>query len=100
MAVSQWIPNFNLRLGQLQRIFDLSTFTGVQVWLGGLFFPEAFVTATRQSVAHRNSWSLETLSLRVDLEAVQEPGWFMLEGMFNLAIIENILTEISSRTLT
>ena len=35
------------------------------VWLGGLFIPEAFITATRQYVAHANSWSLEKLYLEV-----------------------------------
>ena len=33
--------------------------------MGGLFNPEAFVTATRQCVAQANSWSLEELSLDV-----------------------------------
>ena len=28
------------------------------VWLGGLFTPEAYITATRQYVAQANSWSL------------------------------------------
>ena len=35
------------------------------VWMGGLFNPEAFVTATRQCVAQANTWSLEELSLDV-----------------------------------
>ena len=34
-------------------------------WLGGLFAPEAFITATRQCVAQANSWSLEDLKLDV-----------------------------------
>ncbi len=35
------------------------------VWLGGLFIPEAYITATRQYVAQANSWSLEELYLQV-----------------------------------
>jgi dynein heavy chain 1 len=35
------------------------------VWLGGLFNPEAYITATRQCVAQANSWSLEELALHV-----------------------------------
>ena len=35
------------------------------VWLGGLFNPEAFITATRQCVAQANSWSLEELCLDI-----------------------------------
>jgi len=35
------------------------------VWLGGLFIPEAYITATRQYVAQSNQRSLEELVLRV-----------------------------------
>jgi len=37
----------------------------LQVWLGGLFISEAYITATRQYVAQANSWSLEELYLDV-----------------------------------
>lgn len=37
------------------------------MWLGGLFNPEAYITATRQYVAQANGWSLEELSLQVDI---------------------------------
>lgn len=40
----------------------------VKVWLGGLFNPEAYITATRQYVAQANSWSLEELNLVVEIE--------------------------------
>eukprot|EP00727_Mastigamoeba_balamuthi_P010917 m51a1_g6448 putative cytoplasmic dynein 1 heavy chain 1 (4576) ;mRNA; r:416422-430644 len=36
------------------------------VWLGGLFHPEAYVTATRQAASRANGWSLETLHLVLD----------------------------------
>ena len=39
----------------------------VTVWLGGLFLPEAFLTATRQVAARAHSWSLETLELEAPL---------------------------------
>ena len=35
------------------------------MWLGGLFVPEAFITASRQYVAQAHNHSLEELSLRV-----------------------------------
>ena len=79
--MSQWIPDFGTRLAQLDRISQLESFVGVEVWLGGLFFPEAYVTATRQAVAQRNRWSLETLSLRLDLHASGDPSAFIVEGM-------------------
>jgi dynein heavy chain 1 len=37
------------------------------VWLGGLFNPEAYITATRQCIAQANSWSLEELQLDVSI---------------------------------
>lgn len=45
----------------------------MNVWLGGLFIPEAYITATRQYVAQANSWSLEELSLQVTVtDATQQ----------------------------
>lgn len=76
-----WIPNFSQRLRQLEKVAQAGSFTGLSVWLGGLFFPEAYVTATRQAVAHRMSWSLETLDLRLDLEQEGDPAAFAVEGM-------------------
>jgi len=40
-------------------------FQSVTVWLGGLFNPEAYFTATRQCVAQANGWSIEELVLDV-----------------------------------
>ncbi len=42
-------------------------FKGFPVWLGGLLNPEAYITATRQCVAQANSWSLEELTLEVNI---------------------------------
>ncbi len=81
MAVSEWIANFARRLAQLDDIAGLDNLSNVEVWLGGLFFPEAYVTATRQAVAHKKRWSLETLHLRLDIERVNDPGAFIIEGI-------------------
>lgn len=40
-------------------------FQNLHIWLGGMFVPEAYITATRQFVAQANNWSLEELSLEV-----------------------------------
>ena len=37
------------------------------MWLGGLFAPEAYITATRQCVAQANLWPLEELYLEVKI---------------------------------
>jgi len=80
MGVSEWIANFARRLSRLDAIAGLDNLSNVEVWLGGLFFPEAYITATRQAVAHRKKWSLETLSLRLDIERVNDPGAFIIDG--------------------
>jgi dynein heavy chain 1, cytosolic len=82
MAVSEWISNLARRLAQLDTVASQSL-SNVQVWLGGLFFPEAYITATRQAVAHRKRWSLETLQLRLDIERVNDPGAFVVDGKLN-----------------
>jgi len=80
MGVAQWIPDFATRLTQLENLAQLASFVGVEVWLGGLFFPEAYVTATRQAVAQRNGWSLETLYLYLDIDQPDDSSAFVVEG--------------------
>lgn len=80
MSVSEWIPNFGRRLAQLDHISGLTDLSNIEVWLGGLFYPEAYITATRQAVAHRKKWSLETLHLQLDLERVNDPEAFIIDG--------------------
>jgi dynein heavy chain 1 len=81
MAVSGWIADFARRLAQLDSIASLDHLNDVEVWLGGLFFPEAYITATRQAVAHRKKWSLETLHLHLDIESVNDPQAFIIDGL-------------------
>mmetsp|Transcript_45140 Transcript_45140/g.88993 ORF Transcript_45140/g.88993 Transcript_45140/m.88993 type:complete len:167 (+) Transcript_45140:44-544(+) len=38
------------------------------LWGGGLLFPEAYLTATRQAVAHKFKWSLEDLFLIISID--------------------------------
>uniref|UniRef100_A0A915HKX7 Dynein heavy chain, cytoplasmic n=1 Tax=Romanomermis culicivorax TaxID=13658 RepID=A0A915HKX7_ROMCU len=70
-TVIQWIYDFAERIKQLNEISNAfvkdqaKAFKNVRVWLGGLFAPEAYITATRQFVAQSNAWSLEELFLEV-----------------------------------
>ena len=80
LAVTGWISDFARRLVQLDQIAMLDNLNNVEVWLGGLFFPEAYITATRQAVAHRKKWSLETLHLKLDIDKVNDPGAFIVDG--------------------
>ena len=83
MGVSEWIGDFARRLAQLSEIAGLDNLNNIEVWLGGLFFPEAYITATRQAVAHRKRWSLETLHLQLDIERVNDPEAFIVDGKWS-----------------
>ncbi|KNC81234.1 hypothetical protein SARC_06435 [Sphaeroforma arctica JP610] len=70
LALPEWMVDFTARMTQLQSIS-----AGVEqgellqdIWLGGLMYPEAYITATRQAVAQANKWSLEELSLQLQLD--------------------------------
>ncbi|QQP51744.1 Dynein heavy chain_ cytoplasmiclike [Caligus rogercresseyi] len=70
-TVMDWIKDFSQRIQQLKLISKTvvdrtaSALKSVTVWLGGLFNPEAYITATRQYVSQANSWSLEELYLDI-----------------------------------
>jgi len=71
LTVIQWIVDLAERLKQLQNVARSTNAGGakelksIKVWLGGLFIPEAYITATRQFVSQANQWSLEELALEV-----------------------------------
>ncbi|XP_044127627.1 cytoplasmic dynein 1 heavy chain 1 isoform X1 [Bufo gargarizans] len=77
MTVIQWVADFSDRIKQLQNISQAAAASGAKelknlhVWLGGLFVPEAYITATRQYVAQANSWSLEELCPEVSVTTSQ-----------------------------
>lgn len=92
ITVIQWITDFSLRVKQLQHIVSTTQQGGAKelknlnVWLGGLFIPEAYITATRQYVAQANSWSLEELYLQVKVmdgksTAPMDPCSFAITGL-------------------
>lgn len=77
LTVIQWITDFSERIRQLQQVSQASSTSAsslknLNVWLGGLFIPEAFITATRQFVAQANNWSLEELHLEVRIEETEK----------------------------
>jgi len=71
LTVIQWIVDLAERMKQLKNVSKVTNTSGARelkntkVWLGGLFMPEAFITASRQYVAQANQWSLEELYLKV-----------------------------------
>jgi len=84
-SLAQYIANLSARLAQLE---DLAKGADDRksVWLGGLFQPEAYITATRQTVAHKNGWSLEQLSLSVALNQTSDVDAFSIEGNLKSSI--------------
>ncbi len=66
--VSEWIDDFKKRIEQLLKLSGSKDFGRTGMWFGGLLFPEAFMTATRQSVAQENKWSLEELELKFEVD--------------------------------
>ncbi|CAF3748715.1 unnamed protein product [Rotaria sordida] len=73
ISAMQWMSDFIARLKQLEKLVTLTITEGVQslrhvqMWLGGLFTPEAYLTATRQCAAQSLHVSLEELVMHVQM---------------------------------
>lgn len=63
MSLNAWFSDF------VRRCEEVAKLTPNLARLGGQFFPEALITATRQLVAQRNGWSVEELDMEVKLLA-------------------------------
>eukprot|EP00124_Ichthyophonus_hoferi_P001082 Ihof_evm1s50 gene=Ihof_evmTU1s50 len=85
VTLPAWVADFGDRVKQLGHIVaNGGRLDSQSLWLGGLFVPEAYITATRQAIAQANGWSLEELSLKVELEMKgSQPGpqGFVITGM-------------------
>jgi len=86
MKVDPWIGDLVQRLGKLQQLVAACTDKGLgshQVWLGGLFQPGAFLTATRQWTARVKRVALESLRLSLLVGgAAQDETQFLVDGAF------------------
>eukprot|EP01117_Protostelium_nocturnum_P006264 TRINITY_DN2259_c0_g1_i6.p1 TRINITY_DN2259_c0_g1~~TRINITY_DN2259_c0_g1_i6.p1 ORF type:complete len:4259 (-),score=1954.67 TRINITY_DN2259_c0_g1_i6:110-12886(-) len=73
VSVHSWIADFSARIKQLSTIGDKKSGSSSPdygrngIWLGGLFQSEAFITATRQAAAQAHGWSVENLSLSIQI---------------------------------
>eukprot|EP01087_Luapelamoeba_hula_P013883 TRINITY_DN4004_c0_g1_i3.p1 TRINITY_DN4004_c0_g1~~TRINITY_DN4004_c0_g1_i3.p1 ORF type:complete len:330 (+),score=68.23 TRINITY_DN4004_c0_g1_i3:813-1802(+) len=69
LSVSLWLVDL------AQRVVALRTAqTPTSIWLGGLLHPHAFMTATRQTAARANSWSVERMELHVQVLSRDGPA--------------------------
>jgi len=66
-TATEWVIDFVKRLAQLEELASEPSYRHKKLWLGGFFFPEALITATRQSVAESHQWSLEELDLIIEV---------------------------------
>jgi len=67
LSCIEWIQDFKARLAQLADASTSTDYGKRGMWLGGLIYPEAYMTATRQAVAQDQKLSLEELELRLDI---------------------------------
>jgi len=61
VPVTLWVNDLVRRIQQLNALAGSTEYGKNGIWFGGLLFPEAYLTATRQAVAQENDWSLEEL---------------------------------------
>lgn len=80
-SVGIFVSSLVHRLAQLESIASGSAVGSV--WLGGFFQPEAYVTATRQAVAHDKGWSLEQLVLSLDVDDITAEGYKIKGGCWS-----------------
>ncbi len=67
MGINEWIVDLTNRVSQLNKLSEDKEFGKSNIWLGGLIFPEAYLTATRQFVAQSLKVPLDELVLTIDL---------------------------------
>jgi len=67
IPVTAWVNDFVKRVEQLKRLSASKDYGQSGLWYGGLLFPEAYLTATRQAVAQNNNYSLEELQLQFEV---------------------------------
>ena len=80
ISLHEWVADFQSRLVQLQDIAQRESYDNLRIWIGGLFIPESFITATRQAIAQSRGWSLEELVMEVDVADTSVSGGFALSG--------------------
>ncbi|KAE8211193.1 hypothetical protein CF327_g5033 [Tilletia walkeri] len=82
MPLGLWVADLAQRLAQLEAVSKEARYERFSVTLGLLFAPGAYLTATRQAVAHRTRTSLENLRLELRVnDGGRAEGGFALQGL-------------------
>lgn len=72
ISCTAWVTDFVKRVDQLKKLSASKDYGQSGLWYGGLLFPEAYLTATRQSVAQNTGSSLEQLQLKFEIDLNEE----------------------------
>ena len=86
VTVAEWLLDFKTRVQQLSTLTEETTKSAASfgkkgIWLGGFFFPEAFMTATRQATSQRHKWSLDELTLEIKTGNRSDEDSFIITGL-------------------
>lgn len=65
-GLAAWFADLLLRIKELENWTNDFNLPSV-VWLSGLFNPQSFITAVMQSMARKNEWPLDRMTLQVDV---------------------------------
>ncbi|KAJ2371704.1 dynein heavy chain, partial [Coemansia sp. RSA 2603] len=68
VTLARWVADFAARLAHGRELAEHLGDPEFAVWLGGLMFPEAFITATRQAAAQQMGCALEELHVNLALQ--------------------------------
>ena len=88
LSLSRWLEDIQRRLRQLESLPQRLALRSV--WLGGFFFPRAFLTAAKQELAHSSGLALDIVVLKPEVTRAAtaellhgvEAGSFYLTGLF------------------
>jgi dynein heavy chain 1 len=67
LNVSEWIIDLRCRVLQLNKISAEKDYGKKNIWMGGIIFPEAYLTATRQYVASNMKVPLDELVISMEM---------------------------------
>jgi len=84
LNVSEWIMDLRYRVQQLNKISAEKDFGKKNIWMGGIIFPEAYLTATRQYVASNMKVPLDELVISIEMPKVIdkiEDNEFVVSGI-------------------
>jgi len=87
ISLNGWVQDLTKRVKQMKTVGEQKngSYGRGGIWVGGLFHPEAFITATRQAAAQAHGWSVENLTLTMEIlqenVSTVEPDTFIAKDL-------------------